>query len=62
MIEKPVEKLEKKAFTAKEIAFMTNTHVNTIRQLLRKKIIGSIKISRKYLVSQSNLDAWLNGK
>jgi excisionase family DNA binding protein len=62
MTDKSVEHLEKKAFTAKEIAYMTNTHINTIRLLLRKKVIGSIKISRKYLVSRSNLDAWLDGK
>jgi excisionase family DNA binding protein len=62
MTEKPVEKLDKKAFTAKEIAYMTNMHINTIRLLLRSGRMKSIKISRKYLISQSYLDDFLSGK
>ena len=62
MTDKLGEKLEKRAFSAEDVAQITGLHINTIRFLLRTGRIGSIKISRKYLVSQSNLDSWLNGK
>jgi excisionase family DNA binding protein len=61
MSDKLVEKLEKKAFSADDIAKITGLHVNTVRSLLRKGSISSIKLSRKYLVSLSNLNSWLNG-
>lgn len=62
MPDKLVGKLEKEAFSAHEVAQITGLHVNTIRFLLRTDKIGSIKISRKYLVSRANLNSWLNGK
>jgi excisionase family DNA binding protein len=55
------KELEKKAFSADDVAKITGLHVNTVRSLLRKGSIGSIKLSRKYLVSLSNLNSWLNG-
>lgn len=62
MTEKLVEKLEKKAFSAEDISIITGLHINTVRSLLRKGTIASIKLERKYLVSASNLESWLSGK
>jgi len=61
MSEKLVEKLEKKAFSAEDISIITGLHINTVRSLLRKGTIASIKLERKYLVSISNLESWLSG-
>jgi hypothetical protein len=56
-----VPRMEKRAFSAKDVAALSGCHINTIRSLLRKKTIGSIKISRKYIISQENFSAWING-
>lgn len=61
MTDKLIQKLEKKAFSAEDIAQVTGLHINTVRALLRNSTIHSIKLERKYLVSVSNLEAWLSG-
>ena len=61
MIDKLMQKLEKKAFSAEDIAQVTGLHINTVRALLRNGTIHSIKLERKYLVSVSNLEIWLSG-
>jgi excisionase family DNA binding protein len=61
MSKKLVEKLVKKAFSAEDISVVTGLHINTVRALLRRGTIASIKLERKYLVSASNLESWLSG-
>ena len=61
MTDKLIQKLEKKAFSAEDIAQITGLHINTVRALLRNGTIPSIKLERKYLVSISNLEKWLSG-
>ena len=61
MVDKQIEKIEKKAYSPALAAQACGLHVNTVRELIRTGKLRAIKLQRKYLISVADLQSFLSG-
>ena len=51
--------IEKVAFDAKEVAFLTGLSLSYVRELLAKGVIKSFKIGKRRLIAREELTAFI---
>jgi excisionase family DNA binding protein len=62
MVDNKTSKVEKIMYNTAEIAFATGLSVHTVRDLLAKETIPSIKIGRRKLVRREALESFFAGR
>lgn len=62
MINKAIKIGKKQFYNAETLAEMLNIPADTVRKYIRQGRIKAIRVGKRYLVSEENLDKFLDGE